>query len=58
MYHFIGKRLREAIPDITLENEAEMLRKLKVDIDTEVEGMTPQRGRQHLAEERIILFLG
>lgn len=29
LYHFKGKKLRDAMPDVTLENEAEMLRKLK-----------------------------
>lgn len=58
LYHFKGKRLREAMPDVTPENEAEMLQKLKAGINSELEGMTPQRGRQLLIKVGIILFLG
>lgn len=33
LYHFRGKRLREEMPNVTPENEAKMLRKLKADIN-------------------------
>lgn len=56
LYHFKGKRLREAMPEVTPENEAEMLRKLKADINSKLEGMTPQRGRKLLIEAGIIIF--
>lgn len=58
MYHYKGKKLRESIPNVTPENEVEMLKKLKGDIDAEVAIMTPQRGRQLLSKAGIILFLG
>lgn len=41
LYHYKGKRLRESIPNVTLENEAEMLKRLKEDINVEVATMTP-----------------
>ncbi|XP_059066216.1 uncharacterized protein LOC131857558 [Cryptomeria japonica] len=44
MYHFKGKKLREAVPNVTPENESKMMKRLKKDIDTEVETMTPQKG--------------
>lgn len=58
LYHFKGKKLREAMPNITPENEEEILQKLKANIDVEMETMIPQRGRQLLVEAGIILFPG
>lgn len=58
LYHLKGKKLREAVPNITPENEAEMKKRLKEDIDAEVETMTPQKGRQVLVEAGIIVFPG
>lgn len=58
LYHFKGKKLREAVPNITLENEAEMKWRLKEDINAEVENMIPQKGRKLLVEAGIILFPG
>lgn len=58
LYHFKGKKLRESVPNITPENQAEMKRRLKEDINAEVDNMTPQKGRQLLVEAGIIVFLG
>ncbi|XP_059070592.1 uncharacterized protein LOC131860226 [Cryptomeria japonica] len=53
-----SKKLREAVLNITPKNEVEMKRRLKEDINAEVENMTPQKGRQLLVEASIILFPG
>lgn len=58
LYHFKGKKLREAVPNVTPDNEVEMMMRLKKDIDIEVETMTSQRGRQLLVEAGIIVFPG
>lgn len=58
LYHYKGKRLRESIPNVTPENEAKMLKRLKEDINEEVATMTPQRGRKLLNEVGIIVFPG
>lgn len=58
LYNFKGRRLRESIPHITPENEAELLKRLKEDIEAKLVTMTPPKGRQLLAEARVILFLG
>lgn len=58
LYHFKGNKLRDEMPDVTPENEAKMLRKLKDQINSKLENMTPQRGRQLLVEAGIILFPG
>lgn len=41
LYHFKGNRLREAMPNVTPKNEVEMLRKMKAEINLELEGMAP-----------------
>lgn len=56
LYHFKGKKLREAVPNITPENEVEMIWRLKENINAEVENMTPQKRRQLLVEVGINLF--
>lgn len=58
LYQFKAKRLRDAIPGITPDNEAELTRRLKAKIDAEMAVMTPQRGRQFFSKVRIILFPG
>lgn len=45
LYQFKGKRLRDEILDITPNNEAELTRRLKAEIDAQMTAMTPQRGR-------------
>ncbi|XP_059076713.1 uncharacterized protein LOC131875980 [Cryptomeria japonica] len=50
LYHFKGNKLRDAMPNVTPENEAKMFRKLKAEIDSELENMNPERGRQLLVE--------
>ncbi|XP_059070910.1 uncharacterized protein LOC131861461 [Cryptomeria japonica] len=44
LYHFKGKKLRDAMPDVTPENEAEMLRKMKAEINFELEH-DPSKGK-------------
>lgn len=56
MYNFEGKKLRDSIPNITPDNEAELLKKLKEEINAKITTMTPQKGRQLLTEARVILF--
>lgn len=58
LYNFKGKRLRESIPHITPKNEAELLKRLKEDIEAELVTMTPQKGRQLLEKVGVILFPG
>lgn len=41
LYHYKGKRSRESIANVTPENEAEMLKILKEDINAKVAIMTP-----------------
>lgn len=58
LYNFKGKNLRDSIPNIMPDNEAELLKKLKEEIDVEITTMNPQKGRQLLTEVGVILFLG
>lgn len=57
MYNFKGKKFWDSIPNITPDNEAKLLKKLKEEIDVEITTMTPQKGSQLLTEAKVIFFL-
>lgn len=58
LYNFEGKKFRDSIPNIMPDNEGELLKRLKEEIDAEITTMTPQKGRQLLIEAGVILFPG
>lgn len=56
MYKLKGKDLREIVDTITDNNEGQLLGTLRMDVDREMETMTPEKGRKILEDTGVLIF--